>query len=169
MKIIYTILMFACLAIGACSRHESPDSGPFPYTLSEESSNRPLSAAFHRSFHHWPDPVVSKNELYSQFKYTELKGFDYNGGDATITRRDPSKVLLENGKYYVWYTKRHTQARPLGMHRAKEATDLIPSADWDLAEIWYATSKDGFTWEEQGVAATRPPAPNPGFGISAPG
>ncbi|MEM6964867.1 MAG: family 43 glycosylhydrolase, partial [Bacteroidota bacterium] len=35
--------------------------------------------------------------------------------------------------------------------------------DWDLAEIWYATSKDGFTWEEQGVAIPRPPKPNVGW------
>ncbi|MFT5884395.1 MAG: hypothetical protein ACI9IP_000850 [Arcticibacterium sp.] len=40
---------------------------------------------------------------------------------------------------------------------------MIPSADWDLAEIWYATSKDGFTWEEQGVAISRPAKPNVGW------
>ena len=37
------------------------------------------------------------------------------------------------------------------------------SRDWDLSEIWYATSEDGFTWQEQGVAIPRPPKPNPGW------
>ena len=32
-----------------------------------------------------------------------------------------------------------------------------PVFDWDLAEIWYATSEDGFNWREQGVAVTRGP------------
>lgn len=40
---------------------------------------------------------------------------------------------------------------------------MVPSTDWDLAEIWYATSKDGFRWQEQGVAVPRPPKPNPGW------
>lgn len=148
MKYLYLLPIMAALLVSSCTSKTRQESTPFPYIPDEETGNRALSAAMHRSFNNYPSPLVSENELYSQFKYTELKGFDYNGGDATITRRDPSKVLLENGYYYVWYTKRHTEARPLGMHRAKEATDVIPSADWDLAEIWYATSKDGFTWEE---------------------
>ena len=44
----------------------------------------------------------------SNFRYTEVDGFDYNGGDGTITRRDPSKIIFENGKYYIWYTYRNT-------------------------------------------------------------
>ena len=39
----------------------------------------------------------------------------------------------------------------------------MPSTDWDLAEIWYATSKDGFRWEEQGLAIPRPPRPQIGW------
>ena len=31
-------------------------------------------------------------------------------------------------------------------------SDTIPARDWDLCEIRYATSEDGFTWREQGVA-----------------
>jgi hypothetical protein len=132
----------------------------FPYQVTAESAKRPLSAAMQRSFHQYPSPLSPENELYSQFRYTELNGFDYNGGDGTITRRDPSKVLLEKGKYYVWYTKRHTSTPPMG---ATRSNDTIPSTDWDLAEIWYATSEDGFTWEEQGVAVERPPKPIPGW------
>ncbi|MGQ1787620.1 glycoside hydrolase family 117 protein [Saccharicrinis sp. GN24d3] len=139
---------------------ETVQHEPFPYFISDLEEGRELSAAMERSVNKWPGKLPAENELYSQFKYTKLKGFDYNGGDGTITRRDPSKVIRENGKYYVWYTKRHTITRPQG---AKKATDEIPSTDWDLAEIWYATSEDGFTWEEQGVAATRPPKLQAGY------
>jgi hypothetical protein len=40
---------------------------------------------------------------------------------------------------------------------------VIPSTDWDLSEIWYATSEDGFVWQEQGVAVPRPAKPAPGW------
>ncbi len=96
-----------------------------------------------------------ESELYTQFRYTEIKGLDYNGGDGTISRRDPSKVIFENGKYYVWYTHRHTVSPP----DKTIDSDIIPTRDWDLSEIWYATSEDGITWEEQGVAIPRPAAP----------
>ncbi|MDV7185889.1 glycoside hydrolase [Lutibacter sp. TH_r2] len=122
-----------------------------------------MSAAMKRSFENYDGIHPSENELYSQFKYTELKGFDYNGHDGTITRRDPSKIIFENGKYYVWYTYRNTEVPPIGAKRASESTETIPSTDWDLCEIWYATSKDGFTWEEQGVAIPRPPKPEVGW------
>lgn len=105
-------------------------------------------------------PQPQHNELFSQFKYTELEGFDYNGHDGTISRRDPSKVLWHDGKYYVWYTHRQTPTPPQG---AEKSNDTIPSSDWDLAEIWYATSKDGFSWEERGVAIQRPEKPLVGW------
>ena len=105
-------------------------------------------------------PRPEHNELFSKFKYTQLIGFDYNHHDGTISRRDPSKIIFENGKYYVWYTKRHTPTPPLG---ARFCNDTIPSSDWDLADIWYATSEDGFIWEEQGVAVPRPQKPNVGW------
>lgn len=99
-----------------------------------------------------------ENELYTTFKFTELKGFDYHAGDGTVSRRDPSKVIFENGKYYVWYTHRNTIAPP----NKSLYSEVIPTTDWDLAEIWYATSDDGFTWKEQGVAVPRPPKPQIG-------
>ena len=132
----------------------------FPFKLPEKKPNRVLSKASARNYDAYLAPRPSQNELYSQFKYTELKGFDYNNGDGTISRRDPSKVIFVNGKYYVWYTHRHTPTPPQG---AAKSNDTIPSSDWDLADIWYATSKDGFTWQEQGVAVPRPPKPNVGW------
>ncbi|WP_282036422.1 family 43 glycosylhydrolase [Saccharicrinis aurantiacus] len=148
-----------------------PKTEAFPYQVTEYSKDYELSSALDRSFNQYPSHVNAENELYTQFKYTKLTGFDYNDGDATITRRDPSKVLFENGKYYVWYTKRETPIAPVGrfsqdysvMETDGTWNDTIPTTDWDLAEVWYATSKDGFHWEEQGVAVTRPEYPIPGW------
>jgi len=143
------------------SQLESADpQGGFPYEFPDEKPDRPLSAAMERLYTAYPAARPENNELYTQFKYTRLQGFDYNDHDGTISRRDPSKVIFAAGKYYVWYTKRHTPTPPQG---AQDCTDTIPSADWDLADIWYATSEDGFTWKEQGVAVPRPPKPNVGW------
>ena len=138
----------------------SAQDQPFPFVLPGEKPDRPLSSAMERNYTLWPAPRPEHNELYTQFKYTELKGFDYSNGDGTISRRDPSKVIFANGKYYVWYTHRHTPTPPRG---AAGCTDTIPSSDWDLADIWYATSEDGFHWTEQGVAVPRPPKPAVGW------
>jgi hypothetical protein len=160
-------LALASALLCSCSQPEAEQQGAFPYTLTEETRNRELSAAMQRSFNDYPAPRPQDNELYSQFKYTELEGFDYNGGDGTVSRRDPTAVILENGKYYVWYTKRDTPKPPQG---PEKCTDTIPSTDWDLADVWYATSTDGFTWEEQGVAVPRPQKPNPGWrSVTTPG
>jgi hypothetical protein len=133
---------------------------PFPYGLPREKPDMPLSSAMERLYTRYPAPTYWWNELYSQFRYTPLDGLEYNRGDGTLTRRDPSKVIKANGRYYVWYTRRQTDTPPCG---AQGGTATIPSTDWDLAEIWYATSEDGFTWSEQGVAVTRPPRPLPGW------
>jgi len=132
----------------------------FPYKLPESKPNRPLSVAMERLYDAYLAPTPEANELYSTFKFTPLEGFDYHNGDGTISRRDPSKVIRVNGKYYVWYTHRQTRTPPRG---PALGNDTIPSSDWDLAEIWYATSEDGFRWGEQGVAIPRPPKPHPGW------
>jgi hypothetical protein len=113
-----------------------------------------------RAYSDYSSPTTWGNELFTKFRHTELEGLEYNGGDGTLSRRDPSKVVKANGKYYVWYTHRSTPTPPRG---AAGGTDVIPSTDWDLAEIWYATSEDGFVWKEQGVAVPRPPKPAAGW------
>lgn len=152
----FLLLSLSC----AAQRTKSVSQSSFPFQLPKEKPARPLSAAMKRNYEAYPSSRPQDNELYSQFKYTELKGFDYNNHDGTISRRDPSKIIFANGKYYVWYTHRHTATPPQG---AAKSNDTIPSSDWDLAEIWYATSEDGFTWQEQGVAVPRPPKPNVGW------
>ena len=144
----------------ACGQQTTEEQEAFPYDLPHEKPNRALSAAMERIYDNYEVPHPEENELFSQFKYTELDGFDYQDDDGTVSRRDPSKVIFENGRYYVWYTHRKTPVPPMG---ADLCNDTIPSTDWDLAEIWYASSKDGFTWEEQGVAIQRPEKPHVGW------
>lgn len=155
----FIILIIISLYLCSCNAVQKDQPG-FPFELPKEKPERALSAAMERNYDSYLAPRPEDNELYSQFKYTELQGFDYNDHDGTISRRDPSKVIFSNGKYYVWYTHRATPTPPQG---AAKSNDTIPSADWDLADIWYATSEDGFTWEEKGVAVSRPPKPNVGY------
>ncbi len=154
-----TLLVSPLLLVVWMASANAQESG-FPFVLPESKPDRPMSAAMSRNYSQWSAPRPEHNELYSQFKYTKLKGFDYHDHDGTVSRRDPSKVIFANGKYYVWYTKRDTPTPPKG---AAASTDTIPSSDWDLCDIWYATSEDGFTWQEQGVAVPRPPKPNVGW------
>jgi len=133
----------------------------FPYGHPpEEKPDMPLSAALHRLYDNYSARWTQANELFTTFKYTPLRGLYYNGHDGTLSRRDATKVLRIDGKYYVWYTRRETISPPRG---PKGGSDVVPSSDWDLAEIWYATSADGFIWEEQGVAVPRLEKPHAGW------
>ncbi len=122
----------------------------------EKPVGRPLSAASARLYDKWGRYQDSTSEFYTTFKYSRISGI---GKERGVTRRDPSTVLRINGKYYVWYTRRQTindrDHRNKPPHRVQSWD--TPVFDWDLAEIWFATSKDGFNWEEQGVAVDRGP------------
>ncbi|MGX5856542.1 glycoside hydrolase family 117 protein [Dyadobacter jiangsuensis] len=148
------------IAISACTGNRPKVTAGFPWDIPATQPDRPLSKAMERLYTDYLTPRPEDNELFSSFAYTPLAGFDYHDGDGTVSRRDPSKVIFENGKYYVWYTKRHTPVPPRG---AALSNDTIPSTDWDLCEIWYATSKDGLSWKEQRVAVPRPPKPEVGW------
>ncbi len=150
-----TCLLFCCTLVS-----HAEDLIPFPFYMPDKKPDMALSKAMERAYEHYEAPSYRENELHSLFRYTRLKGFDYKQGNGTISRRDPSKIIKVDGEYYVWYTKRDTPIPPRG---AKGGSDVIPSSDWDLAEVWYATSKDGFTWKEQGVAIKRPEKPNVGW------
>lgn len=111
--------------------------------------DRKLSPAMERLYDVWPSPDDRQNGLFTNFKYSYVTGI---GKDDGISRRDPTKVIKVDGMYYVWYTRRSIPGQPVGM--AHENSDL-PAVDWDLADIYYATSKDGFNWTEQGIAVGR--------------
>ena len=157
-----TYLMVACSPSPSASTTNDKPPEAFPYgNIPREKPDMPLSAAMERVYEGtYTGLENASNELFSRFKYTPLEGFDYHDHDGTVSRRDATKIIKANGKYYVWYTHRETSTPP---NYEGGGNDTIPSRDWDLAEIWYATSEDGFTWEEQGVAVPRLEKPYPGW------
>lgn len=105
-----------------------------------------LSAASKRALQ-WPAELG--NEWFIEFSAPEpLKGdLAYAPG---VVRRDPSALIKENGKYYVWYSK--STGKTQGFGGDIENEKVFP---WDRCDIWYATSKDGITWKEEGLAIPR--------------
>lgn len=90
----------------------------------------------------------TSKKWHAQFKYTELKGdLKFEEG---VTRRDPSSVIQFNNKYYVWYTK--SVGETIGFIEGNPNVKVFP---WDYSEVWYATSKDGYEWHEEGIAVAR--------------
>ena len=127
--------------------------GHFAGVPLEKPTDRPLSAATARLYDQWGPLADFANEFYTIFKYSRITGI---GKDAEVSRRDPSKVIRVGDTYYVWYTRRKTEHAPVGLRNYTDQTpDDVPAWDWDLADIYCATSKDGFRWQEQGVAVAR--------------
>ncbi|MDM4015333.1 family 43 glycosylhydrolase [Roseiconus lacunae] len=58
------------------------------------------------------------------------------GAEAGVMRRDPSDIIKVGELYYVWYSK----------------GKISPGYD---ATIWYATSKDGYSWTEKDMALSK--------------
>ena len=107
----------------------------------------PVSAAMQRF-----DKPDKDNPWFAKFKFSKITGLGYERG---VVRRDPSAILEIDGRYYIWYTRAAHSHPPVGFDRM---TDDLPATPWDLADVWYATSGDGHTWEEQGPAVERGPA-----------
>ncbi len=119
----------------------------------QKPEDRPLSAAVQRLYDQWSPLADFDNEFYTLFKYSRIDGI---GKDPLVSRRDPSKVIHRDGVYHVWYTRRQTEKPPVGLSNyTDDMPDDVPAWDWDLADIYHATSTDGFTWTERGVAVGR--------------
>lgn len=89
-------------------------------------------------------------EWFFEFDIKPLKGdLAYQEG---VTRRDPSAVIQVGDTYYTWYTRGEGETKGFGT--GDVSAKVFP---WDQCEIWYATSKDGWTWKEQGRAVGRGP------------
>ena len=67
--------------------------------------------------------------------YSDVLGGDL-GADPNFKRGDPSDIIKVGNLYYVWYWK----------------IALSPTVNYDSWCTWYATSPDGVTWTEKGVA-----------------
>ncbi len=162
MKLKSIIATFAFVATATLAQAD-----PFPYILPKEKPNFEMSPAMERVYDQYGGATPQDNELYTQFKYTAIKGLDYNNANGTVTRRDPTRIIKANGKYYMWYTLRNTKTTYVP--NVANTPEDVPINDWDLCDIGYATSKDGITWEEQGIAVHRPERPALGWrSISTP-
>lgn len=84
-------------------------------------------------------------EWFGTFRNHELKG-DV-GYEKGVIRRDPTMVIQVDGLYYTWYSK--SVGKTYGFGTGDPEKKVFP---WDKTEIWYATSKDGWEWKEQGIA-----------------
>lgn len=105
-----------------------------------------LSAASKRALD-WPH---RGNEWFCEFEVFDLQGdLAYEAG---IVRRDPSAMIYHDGKYYVWYSR--SVGPTDGFAGDIERDKVFP---WDRCDIWYATSTDGWTWQEVGPAVERGP------------
>jgi hypothetical protein len=90
-------------------------------------------------------------EWFCEFREMDLGGdFAYKAG---VIRRDPSAMLKIDDTYYVWYTK--GEGETAGFGTGDPDKKVFP---WDLTEVWYATSEDGWEWHERGPAVRRGPA-----------
>ncbi|WP_017446786.1 glycoside hydrolase family 117 protein [Gayadomonas joobiniege] len=84
-------------------------------------------------------------EWFGRFSVENLTGdFAYEKG---VIRRDPSKVLKIDGRYYTWYTKSIGPGH--GFETGDPDKKVFP---WDKSEVWYASSADGYHWKEEGLA-----------------
>ena len=102
-----------------------------------------LSAASRRALNYRRGP-----EWFCQFSVVDVKGdLAYENG---VIRRDPSAVHKIGDLYYVWYTKGEGETAGFGSGDPRKK--VFP---WDLTEVWYASSKDGWDWREEGLAVGR--------------
>ncbi len=86
-------------------------------------------------------------DWFCDFDECPVEGIGFEDG---IHRRDPSSILLVGDTYYVYYTK--SIGPHVGFHSGDLSAKVFP---WDHSELWYATSKDGYKWEEKGLALPR--------------
>jgi hypothetical protein len=150
----FLLLLFTTMALATSnltmaqdkSQNGKDNSAPTPEQVDFLGITNPdkLSAASKRALK-WPD---IGNEWFVEFKTQDLKGdLAYEEG---VIRRDPSAMIKENGKYYVWYSRGTGPTQGFGGDI--ENDKVFP---WDRCDLWYATSTDGITWKEEGLAVPR--------------
>ncbi len=86
-------------------------------------------------------------EWFCNFSESEITGLEQEEG---IHRRDPSTVIKVGDLFYVYYSKSY--GPHVGFNTGDDDAKVFP---WDYTEIWYATSPDGYVWEEKGMALGR--------------
>lgn len=139
------ILLFILLFSFGCSINKNPKVSQAEMDRLGITDSKHLSAASKRALA-WPN---RGNEWFLEFdEIKPLKGdLAYEEG---VVRRDPSAIIKVNGKFFVWYTK--SIGKTQGFAGDMENDKVFP---WDRSDIWYATSVDGWTWKEEGLAVGR--------------
>ena len=142
--------VFISIILGSCHSKEVEEHDSAAVVTDEDldrlgiTSRDHLSAASKRALA-WPE---LSNEWFGEFQVFDLKGdLAYEEG---IVRRDPSAVIKLDGKYFVWYSKSIGPTQGFGADI--ENDKVFP---WDRCDIWYASSDDGWTWNEEGLAVPR--------------
>lgn len=80
------------------------------------------------------------------------------GPEKGVCRRDPSDVIQVGRNYYVWYTK------------VREGPGIFQYPSGYSGSVWYATSTDGFHWQERGECVRKGAADAwDGHGVFTPG
>jgi len=144
MTLLSALLLLTMLAGGSqgVSEEELSDEA---YDRLAISNKETLSAASKRAIERNYDQGA---EWFCDFRVHDLKGdFRY---DKDVTRRDPSAVITVGGVYYVYYSR--ATGKTYGFGSGDPEKKVFP---WDKSEVWYATSKDGWDWKEQGPAVGR--------------
>jgi len=98
---------------------------------------------------------IESESAYNTLTYKEEPGWRFNFEESDLkgdfepdpkyVRRDPSAVIKIGDLYYVYYSR--------GLRYSKGP--IKKDTPWDQCDIWYATSKDGWTWDEKGAAVVR--------------
>ena len=145
-----TLLFVFCITIllVGCNQSSSPMKfSDADYEYNAISNKDKLSAASNRAL----ERNYHKNaEWWCNFRMQDLKGdFKYKKG---VIRRDPTAVIKVDDIYYVYYSK--ATGKTYGFGTGDPEKKVFP---WDKTEVWYATSKDGWVWKEQGLAVGRGP------------
>lgn len=151
---VYLSIIVLVFLLSSCSSSKPGEEAFDVNKYTEEDFDRlgitdkeHLSAASIRALQ-WPKDLT--NDWFIEYEVFDLKGdLAFEEG---VVRRDPSAMLKIDGKYYVWYSRSTGPTDGFGGDIENEK--VFP---WDRCDIWYATSEDGWTWKEEGLAVPRGP------------
>ena len=134
-KEINIVLLFIALSLFSCQQ--------------ENEQKKTFESESYKRFREGNIRYEKYNEFNTQFKFTKLEGFEFDEG---VERYYPSSVIKVDNLYYMWYSKPQSNTEVVGPNAAN---DSLRAFHWDMCDVWYATSKDGYEWEEKGIAIHR--------------
>ncbi len=153
MKVAVRFGLFISITLLSLGCHHG--KGKISGSLDGYYDGKEVSASMQRYIEQWKQTETRNNEFYTSFHYAPAPGLGYEEG---VNRRDPSTIIKVGETFYVYYTKTPKNVNVVGYDKA----DMSHAATtWDMASIYYATSKDGHQWQEQSLAV--PPGPRGEF------